>query len=471
MDPQRQKSKRQAFINNPTTLPHRYNAHTQKAHGTLINFLIKKPAFLNKNSKEALIPTKALKKQLVVFVSLFTLAALIIFLINTFELFPFSSNLPKINKNTLKQALASESLLSGFPETIKVNAGKKTRTLNLDYTFEKIFENKIAKIFNSYKPDFGVFAAIDPKTGKILALVSYSNQEISDHLALKANFPSASVFKMVTAATAIEVGHMSPENLIPYNGRSHTLYRFQVLNNKYNKWTRYLTLKQAFARSVNPIFAKLGVFFLKPTDLMKYAKRFGFNQNPTLDLPVEQGRAWIPEEIWGRAESASGFTPKNTMSPLQGAWMASAIANNGVLMEPYAVERVRTDKTDQIVYEANPKISREILTPKTNNNIKKLMAETIHKGTSRSSFKDFFKGNYKDFDVGGKTGSLDGQNPKGRYDWFVGYANQDDKSIAFAVLTIHKKYWRVKSAVIANKAIKEYFDPYFKNQNIAKFVK
>jgi beta-lactamase class D len=64
----------------------------------------------------------------------------------------------------------------------------------------------------------------------------------------------------------------------------------------------------------------------------------------------------------------------------------------------------------------------------------------------------------RELEVGGKTGSLTGLEPKGRNDWFVGYADRGDKAIAFASLTVNKERWTIKSAVVARKVIEAYFD-------------
>ncbi len=95
--------------------------------------------------------------------------------------------------------------------------------------------------------------------------------------------------------------------------------------------------------------------------------------------------------------------------------------------------------------------------PGTAGVIRSLMRETVHRGTSRGTFRGFFKRDYALLDVGGKTGSLSGTDPKGKYDWFVGYADGGTKRIAFASLTIHEKLWRVKSSYLARKAIESYF--------------
>ena len=85
------------------------------------------------------------------------------------------------------------------------------------------------------------------------------------------------------------------------------------------------------------------------------------------------------------------------------------------------------------------------------------MQETVKRGSARNAFRKFYRGPLVDIEVGGKTGSLTGWSPEGRHDWFVGYASLHDRKIAFAALTINKKYWTVKSSFVARKAIEAYF--------------
>jgi len=81
----------------------------------------------------------------------------------------------------------------------------------------------------------------------------------------------------------------------------------------------------------------------------------------------------------------------------------------------------------------------------------------VASGSARDSFKKFFRGDMADVEVGGKTGSLTGENPPGRYDWFIGYAQKDGRKIAFAAMCINEEFWYVKSAYVARKAIEHFF--------------
>ncbi len=333
---------------------------------------------------------------------------------------------------------------------------KQTVQAVLEYSFDSKLQEAMESLMKSYRPDYGAFVAMDARTGRILSMVSYSARPEQGNLALRATFPAASVFKVVTAAAAIEKQNMSPNSMIAFNGANHTLYRGNVLHDRINRWTRNISLKTAFAQSINTVFGKLGAFTVGPQQLKTYADRFGFNRRIASDVPVEEGKAPIPNDPWHLAETASGFTRENTMSPLQGALIAATIANNGVMMEPYLVRSVYSREGREL-YRAQPKMQAQVVSAETAEEIRALMRETIVRGTSRGAFRGFFKREYAGLQVGGKTGSLTGVAPRGRHDWFVGYADDGFRRIAVAALTVHEKLWRVKSSYLARKAFETSF--------------
>jgi cell division protein FtsI/penicillin-binding protein 2 len=298
-----------------------------------------------------------------------------------------------------------------------------------------------------------------------LSLVSYRGpgippvqfkEEGPDHLCLRATFPSASVFKVVTAAAAIAEKNFSADSVLSFNGRNHTLYKSQVLKDHQNKWTRQVTLRSAFANSINTVFGRMGAFTVGSENLKTYASRFGFNRKISGDLPIQPGKAKLEGSDWELAEAASGFTKENRMSPLQGALIVAAIVNDGMMMEPWLISSLHSSDGTKL-YEALPKVASEKIDLKTTRELKELMRATVEEGTSRSSFRGFFKNKGQGIDVGGKTGSLTGDEPPGKYDWFVGFADSGSERIAIAALTIHEKYWRVKSSYVARKAFEYYF--------------
>ena len=370
---------------------------------------------------------------------------------------------------TLRRSIENPSKEAYLPVHVSLPIRGKTTPVILQYSVESKLQVEMESLFHTYRPDYGAFVAIDADSGKIISLVSYShvNPDVSN-LALRGGLPSASVFKMVTASAAIANGKFSPESMIPVNGQFHTLYRKNVFSPKVNRWTRYISLREAFAKSVNTVFGRIGAVSVGPQEMSKYAQNFGFNRAITSDIPYEQGKASITEDSWKLAEASSGYTVENTMSPLQGALMAAAIANDGRMMEPYIVQSVFTESGEPL-YTAEPQLATISVDPMTASQVRMLMSETVHRGTARGAFKTFFRHNRlaSNLEIGGKTGSLTGHEPRGKYDWFVGYARGNGRKLAFCALTIHKEFWRVKSAYLARRAIEAYFsaDPVYVSRN------
>jgi cell division protein FtsI/penicillin-binding protein 2 len=365
-----------------------------------------------------------------------------------------------ITKSQVAEVIGQSISAYRFPTSAEMAVNNKEKVpVKVKYSIDSNLQHVMENLFHSYNPDYGAFVAIDPATGKVLAMVSYvrDNAELeNENFALRASFPSASVFKVVTATAAIENHKISGDTVIPFNGRKHTLYRGQILKSAVTRWTHFITFKEAFARSVNTVFGRVGAYTVGFEGLRLYADRFGFDHKISADMPIQEGHAHITNDAWSLAESASGFTKGNTMSPIQGALIAASVANDGVMMEPYIVESLESEE-GQRVYSAQPKVASVAMERTTAREIRTLMKETVLHGTSRGSFRGFFRRGFSLLDVGGKTGSLTGYDPRGKYDWFVGYADNGPQRIAVAALTIHEKQWRVKSSYLARRAFESYF--------------
>lgn len=351
-----------------------------------------------------------------------------------------------------------------MPDSIKVPSfeNKKNNNplidLSVESTLDSFYSETVRKYLERYKCDYASIAIINPDTGAILALDSYTKDplEKAGHLAIKSDFPAASVFKIVTAAAAIDKGHASSETLIPFNGRSHTLYKKNVKENDVNRWTRQVTLKEAFGKSINTVFGKLGLFHVGTQDLSEYAEAFYFNKRIPSDLSIEKSKFVMdPTDTWELVESSAGFTNRTTLSPIHGALIAAAILNNGTMPQPFVVNNVR-DNAGASVYESKPQTLREVMSKTTASQMQSLMEETIVRGTSRKAFRGLAH-HRQDMLVGGKTGSLDGETLQGRTDWFVGYVSHEDVRLAVGIVTVHKKYWTVKSSVLARLIFEDIF--------------
>jgi len=353
-----------------------------------------------------------------------------------------------------KMRVNTKHLLKPLTLKIKNNEYVAIPTLNLS------LQKKVEKIFRKYKPLYAAFVAMDPETGKVLAMADYSKDGSKENLSVKATFPAASVFKLITSAAVINENKLSPSSKIPFNGSYTTLYK-KNLNYNVSRWTRYIRLEDALAKSHNSVFGKIAIHGLGRKLLQKYADAFGFNKKINFDIPVETSVVIVPEDKYGIAESGSGFTKRQTLSPLQAAMIASTIINKGITPTPYFIENVFDDDGD-IIYESKPKPFGQPISISTAKTLSKMMERTITKGTARKNYRDYKRNRIlSKLFIGAKTGSLSGNEPRGKYDWFVGFAQakaDPKQKIAFASLIINGKFWRVKSSYVARQAILEYFD-------------
>ena len=374
------------------------------------------------------------------------------------------TDLPKqLTKGTIADALTDHALDNRFPSKLTFeNSVEGSKTVGfLNYTFDPSVHQSMANVYIKYQPDFACFVAIDVETGAILNLTSFiksKSDEKIDNLVMRSNYPAASVFKMITAAAGLDTGKVTPSTVIPFNGKGTSLYKKQVLSHKDNKWTRRPTFKESFAKSMNPVFGQVGIFKLGAQKLNDYASKFGFGGVLQSDFNLAPSTVNLDfDSEFEIAEAASGYTTDITLSPIHAAQMAAIVANDGKMVVPYMVESV-SDSDGKLLYEKQDSEQTKVISNKAAKDLRSLMQETTRIGSARNSFKglDRYKV-YKDMKIGGKTGSLTGFSPKGRHDWFVGYAEKDGHKVAYASLIINKDKWYVRSAYVARQFIYHYY--------------
>ncbi len=369
--------------------------------------------------------------------------------------------IPQLAREDVSALLGDQSITSNHLKLDSFPVFKDGKSYNVEFTLDRELQEKVENLYQRYDPTFAAFVALDPDTGKILAMVDHSSVKHEGNLALQATFPAASVFKVVTSAAAMNDGKVRPNALFPVNGRYTTLYKSN-LREVVNRWTRFITIEEAFAKSVNSVFGKIAMNRVGPDAMQRYANNFGFNQKISFDMPLEMGSAMIPtDDEFGLAESGSGYTQKQTLNPIQGAMIAAAMVNGGRIPAPYIVNEV-TNQNGSKVYEAEP--NETLFRPidhDTAKHIALLAEQTITRGTARREFRDY---NHhpvlSKLFIGGKTGSFSGTMPVGKYDWFVGFAQSSadpKKKIAFASMIVNRKYWKVKSFYVAREAIIHHF--------------
>ncbi len=344
-----------------------------------------------------------------------------------------------------------------FPHFEKIVAGKYTEendAYRFIYTVDPSLQGCVQGIFRHHRPAFSAFVAIEPKTGKVLALAEYARDPSrSPGIWQRASYPAASIFKLITAAGALEKGLLEYDSSVSFRGNQYRLGPQKL--NENSKWERKTNFDEALGKSNNVVFGRVASKLLGSRTLREYSEAFGFNHPLRFDFPVEASRAIIPEETYELARCGAGFG-EVTLNPLHAALIAGCIANRGIMMRPYLIAEI--DKKDgEPLYQAQAEILTQAIAEKTAKDLGRMMLRTVEDGTASKIFNRYGKSLLKKISIGGKTGSLSGDNPPGQYDWFIGFAPADDPQIAFAAMIINQQGWRMKGAFVAQEALKDFF--------------
>ncbi len=318
----------------------------------------------------------------------------------------------------------------------------------------------LEKIDRSTSRHIGI-VAMDPYAGRVLAMVGFDEDDPNNNPCTDSRFPAASIFKIVTAAAAIEKCGLNSDSQVTYSGRKHTLYKSQMKKRK--KGVRKVTLRDSFAQSINPVFGKIGTHDLGKTTLEEYADAFGFNREISFEIPLTPSVIDVSDRPYHWAEIASGFNRETRISPLHGALIASAIINQGRLIEPMIIDEIRNEQ-GQMVYQSHYTPLNQAITPDASKVMSDLMQGTIESGTCKKVFRGYQKDPVLSrLSIGGKTGSINSKKRDARYDWFVGFAEEKEgaEKMVISVVVAHGKYIGIRAAKYARIFIKEYFSNYY----------
>ena len=363
-----------------------------------------------------------------------------------------------INPQRIASIITPAIALNHFPPHIILPDFIFRDDLEVRYTIDAALQNEARRLLQKYNPDYGVLVALDPDSGQVLAMASSTRaQKDAGNLTMVNSYPAASISKIITAVAAINENKVAAETVIPFNGKSTSLYKKSVFEHRNTKWTRKYSFAKSFSRSVNSVFGRVGALEVGGAVMLDYAQQLGFNGRFTSDFSFGNGTIEVdPADSWQVAEMASGYTTRNTLSPLHGAVLAATAVNGGNLVVPVLVKSIIGPNGIPLYWHEQPTSSR-VMSADTARQLKKMMRTTVVSGSANRSFYRFNRGALKEVGVGGKTGSLTGLAPSGKYDWFVGFAEMGERKIAYAVLCINKKRWYVKSARLAREMLEFYF--------------
>jgi peptidoglycan glycosyltransferase len=330
-------------------------------------------------------------------------------------------------------------------------AGRGETGERIEFSADPKLQDFTAKLIATIRAPHVAAVVMEPETGKILAMAgkSVSLKNSLTH----AHFPAASLFKIVTSASALENGQVSPYTVINFRGGDYTLNQSNYFPDS-KRDVRRMALAEALGKSCNPVFARVGLRYSSSYLLRKYSKLFGFNSDLGFDVPLLDSMASIPDDSYELSRTAAGFGAVK-ISPIHAAALMSTIANGGYLVKPHLVERVLS--TDgEVLYEAP---HRELLGRAIRPETAKALMEMLHSTTTVGTSRRDFAGNHWlkqiGVNVAAKTGTLSGPNPKGLNRWFIAAAPIEKPEVAVAVLVVNPGNYLASPSRIGRQLIEQ----------------
>ncbi|MDG4794792.1 penicillin-binding protein 2 [Micromonospora sp. WMMD1082] len=312
----------------------------------------------------------------------------------------------------------------------------------------------------------GAAIAIDPRTGAVQALVSMpsfdpnplashnTNEASREYNKLEQNagrplrnralaevLPPGSTFKIVVAAAALENGIGKDTNIPagssytpPTSGESITNAAPSICPQS------QVTLMRAVTESCNTGFAKLGVQ-LGPDVIKEKARQFGFEQEDLTVGRLGEGGQAVAASRTGSMENPDGGADPAAlaqssigqrdvrMTPLEGAMIAAAVANNGSQMRPYLVRQLLAPDRTTVYDTADPRELRRPISGQVAADLRDMMVSAVENGTGRNA-------RINGYTVGGKTGTAQSAPDRPDHGWFIGFALDSDGNPVSAVCVV-----------------------------------
>ncbi len=310
--------------------------------------------------------------------------------------------------------------------------------LTIDQVVQYIAERELDKAYKAYHAKAASIIVMDPYTGRILAMANRPTYDLNEYKNVSKDqkrnrsisdlFEPGSVFKIVTAAAALEEKRLSEEDRIfcengAYRVANHTLHDHVA-----HGW---LTFREVIEKSSNIGTTKVAQL-LGANIVYKYIKLFGFGSKLGIDLPGEISGMVKEPRLWSKTSiGAIPIGHEVGVTTLQLASALSVIANGGELMKPYVIEEIR-NKDGEVIQKSSPTLIRRVLSQDTASRISKMLTGVVEEGTGKMA-------QIPGLTSAGKTGTAQKIEPSGVYSHnkfvasFIGFAPVEDPVVTIVV--------------------------------------
>jgi hypothetical protein len=312
--------------------------------------------------------------------------------------------------------------------------------LRVEYTLDAELMRHVFDVLRQGRVELGNVVVMEPVSGRVLA---YAATDV-ERFPPTRPYPAASLVKVITAAAALDQSPGLARLPCRFSGSP---YRLTPARIDPPPTGRTISLRRALATSNNQCLAQLAVHALGTQPLLSAIARFGW-----LDPPApahDPGRADPGLEPYDLGRLGCGLAGSR-ITPLHAAQLAATLVH-GELVAPRWVERV-LDTRDRELDLPAPPAPRRVLDPDLTQELRSMLVDTTQLGTARRAFRG--RGGRPllgPVSVAGKTGSLSGKSPDGRYEWFIGVAPADSPRIAVATVLVQDAlWWRTASQIAAD---------------------
>lgn len=319
--------------------------------------------------------------------------------------------------------------------------GDKNLGDNVYTTLNASLQQAAYNALGSYK---GAAVAVEPSTGKVLAMVSKpgynpntiesdwdslvedeNSQSALVNRATQGLYPPGSTFKVLTAIEYI-IENRSSYKKYSYKCKGSDSFDGNVINCYAGEEHGGLGLGSSLAKSCNASFANIGMT-LNIKSFRKLCNKFMFNQKLPVKFEYNQSKFLLDQKSkTGEIMQTVIGQGRTTVTPLQNAMIAATIANGGEMMVPYVTDHTENE-SGQVVKTYGPVSNGKIIDKDIADITGKFMMSVVEDGTA-SSLKSL------PYKVAGKTGSAEFDSEGTSHAWFIGYAPAKNPKIAVSII-------------------------------------
>ncbi len=270
--------------------------------------------------------------------------------------------------------------------------------LTLDATMQEIAEASVAEAIERLDAEGGDVVMLDPRTGEILALASRRAQGASTAGALTDVFEPGSTAKVFAAAALLQHDLVAPTDSVFGEHGTWVLPHRTIHDDHPEEMPTWMTLADAIRVSSNIGSAKFAER-LSPTQQYTMLRAFGIGSPTAVEFPSESsGRLYRPDQWSGTTARSLAIGYELSVTALQLAQAYAAIANDGVLLRPALVKRVR-DPSGRVTYEHRPEPVRRVVSPEVARQLRDMLRAVVSDGGTGANAA------LRTYELAGKTGT------------------------------------------------------------------